>query len=132
MFVLTIISFIVTPIIRAKLNHQFMLGARNQAFLTEYVSGMETVKSLQMEPQLKQTFGNYLTACKVDGYKMNQTHKMSLRGGGLGHWLVGHVFRCLSVARINFCRALIAQRIAPNERLSCGGLRKLIRPTRAK
>jgi ATP-binding cassette, subfamily B, bacterial HlyB/CyaB len=32
MFVLTIISFIVTPIIRAKLNHQFMLGARNQAF----------------------------------------------------------------------------------------------------
>ncbi len=55
-----ITSFFVTPIIRAKLNHQFMLGARNQAFLTEYVSGMETVKSLQMEPQLKQTFGNYL------------------------------------------------------------------------
>ena len=58
---IAIISFIVTPIIRAKLNHQFMLGARNQAFLTEYVSGMETVKSLQMEPQLKQTFGNYLS-----------------------------------------------------------------------
>ena len=96
MFVLTIISFIVTPIIRVKLNHQFMLGARNQTFLTEYVFGMETVKSLQMEPQLKQTFGNYLTACKVHGY-----------------WLVGHVFRCLSVAKINFCRALIAQRIAP-------------------
>jgi len=27
-----------------------MLGARNQAFLTEYISGMSTVKSLQMEP----------------------------------------------------------------------------------
>ena len=58
---ISILSFIVTPIFRAKLNHQFMLGARNQAFLTEYVSGMETVKSLQMEPQLKQTFGNYLS-----------------------------------------------------------------------
>jgi subfamily B ATP-binding cassette protein HlyB/CyaB len=58
---ITILSALVTPIIRAKLNHQFMLGARNQAFLTEYVSGMETVKSLQMEPQLKQTFGNYLS-----------------------------------------------------------------------
>ena len=58
---ISLLSFFVTPIIRAKLNHQFMLGARNQAFLTEYVSGMETVKSLQMEPQLKQTFGNYLS-----------------------------------------------------------------------
>ncbi|PKO42362.1 MAG: ABC transporter [Betaproteobacteria bacterium HGW-Betaproteobacteria-22] len=58
---ISLLSFFITPIIRAKLNHQFMLGARNQAFLTEYVSGMETVKSLQMEPQLKQTFGNYLS-----------------------------------------------------------------------
>ena len=61
MFVLIILSFFIAPIIRAKLNHQFMLGARNQAFLTEYVTSMETVKSLQMEPQLKQTFGNYLS-----------------------------------------------------------------------
>lgn len=58
---ISLLSFLITPIIRTKLNHQFMLGARNQAFLTEYVSGMETVKSLQMEPQLKQTFGNYLS-----------------------------------------------------------------------
>lgn len=27
------------------------MGARNQAFLTEYIAGLETVKSLQMEPQ---------------------------------------------------------------------------------
>ena len=58
---ISIISFIVTPIFRKKLNHQFMLGARNQAFMTEYISGMETVKSLQMEPQLKQRFGDYLS-----------------------------------------------------------------------
>jgi len=47
-----IMSFIVAPLFRTKLNEQFMLGARNQAFTTEYVSGLETVKSLQMEPQL--------------------------------------------------------------------------------
>ena len=40
----------VTPVLRERLNQQFMLGARNQAFLTEYVSGVETVKSLQFEP----------------------------------------------------------------------------------
>lgn len=59
--VISILSFAVTPLIRERLNRQFMIGARNQAFLTEYISGMETVKSLQMEPQLKQRFGNYLS-----------------------------------------------------------------------
>jgi subfamily B ATP-binding cassette protein HlyB/CyaB len=32
------ISFVSTPILRQRLNQQFLLGARNQAFLTEYVS----------------------------------------------------------------------------------------------
>lgn len=75
--IISLVSFFVTPIIRAKLNHQFMLGARNQAFLTEYVSGMETVKSLQMEPQLKQTFGNYLSTylnASFDARKLSITY----------------------------------------------------------
>jgi subfamily B ATP-binding cassette protein HlyB/CyaB len=99
---IAIISFIVTPIIRAKLNHQFMLGARNQAFLTEYVSGMETVKSLQMEPQLKQTFGNYLSTylnASFDSRKLSITYNtaantldqlQTLAILCVGAWLVMH------------------------------------------
>jgi ATP-binding cassette, subfamily B, bacterial HlyB/CyaB len=60
LIVIVAISFAVTPVFRSRLNQQFLLGARNQAFLTEYVSGMETVKSLQMEPQLKTRFEDYL------------------------------------------------------------------------
>jgi subfamily B ATP-binding cassette protein HlyB/CyaB len=55
-----IISAVVAPLFQAQLNHQFMLGARNQAFLTEYIAGVETVKSLQMEPQLKHRYSDYL------------------------------------------------------------------------
>jgi subfamily B ATP-binding cassette protein HlyB/CyaB len=51
-------SFLVAPVFRDKLNRQFMLGARNQAFLTEYVSGMATVKSLQMEPDIDRKYGD--------------------------------------------------------------------------
>ena len=58
--VITMISAIVAPLFQAQLNHQFLLGARNQAFLTEYIAGVETVKSLQMEPQLKHRFSDYL------------------------------------------------------------------------
>jgi ATP-binding cassette, subfamily B, bacterial HlyB/CyaB len=99
---ISILSAIVTPIIRAKLNHQFMLGARNQAFLTEYVSGMETVKSLQMEPQLKQTFGNYLSTylnASFDSRKLSITYNtaantldqlQTLAILCVGAWLVMH------------------------------------------
>ena len=59
--VLALISVLVTPVLREKLNHQFLLGARNQAFVTEYVSGVETVKSLQFEPLLERRYGEYLS-----------------------------------------------------------------------
>jgi subfamily B ATP-binding cassette protein HlyB/CyaB len=50
----------VTPVFRERLNQQFLLGARNQSFLTEYVAGMATVKSLQMEPQVEQRYSGFL------------------------------------------------------------------------
>ncbi len=66
------ISLAIVPGIRARLNHQFLLGARNQAFLTEYVSGIETVKSLQMEPQLKARYGDYLAGYLTAGFNTRQ------------------------------------------------------------
>jgi subfamily B ATP-binding cassette protein HlyB/CyaB len=49
---LALLSAAMTPLLRRRINRQFLAGARNQAFLTEYVSAMETVKALQLEPQL--------------------------------------------------------------------------------
>ena len=66
------LSVAITPLLRQRLNQQFLLGARNQAFLTEYVAGMETVKSLQMEPQLNKRFGEYLATYLQAGFKSRQ------------------------------------------------------------
>jgi subfamily B ATP-binding cassette protein HlyB/CyaB len=54
------LSLAVTPLFRARLDRQFLAGARNTAFVTEYVAGMATVKSLQMEPVLEQRYGELL------------------------------------------------------------------------
>ncbi|MHA7878624.1 MAG: peptidase domain-containing ABC transporter [Saccharospirillum sp.] len=59
---ITLISLCIAPALRRRLNEQFQLGARNQSFLVEYISSMETVKSLQMEPQLRNRFGDYLAS----------------------------------------------------------------------
>ncbi len=58
---LAALSIAVTPVLRRRINRQFLAGARNQAFVTEYVSAMETVKALQLEPQLGARFGQNLT-----------------------------------------------------------------------
>jgi len=44
-------SLLVVPLFRERLNEQFRRGAANQAFLTEYVAGIETVKSLRRLPR---------------------------------------------------------------------------------
>jgi subfamily B ATP-binding cassette protein HlyB/CyaB len=72
MLLLAGISVIVTPVWREKLNKQFMLGARNQAFMTEYIAGVETVKTLQFEPVLERRFGDYLASYLAAGFTTRQ------------------------------------------------------------
>jgi len=62
-------SVLVTPMLRRRIDRQFLLGARNQAFLTEYVSAMETVKGLQMEPRLRREYGGNLAAYLAAGMR---------------------------------------------------------------
>ena len=70
--IIALISLGVVPAVRRRLNDQFLLGARNTAFLTEHVSAMETVKSLQLEPQLRQRFGSYLAAYLDASFRTRQ------------------------------------------------------------
>ena len=70
--VIALMSLLVAPVFRDKLNHQFMLGARNQSFLTEYVSGMATVKSLQMEPDIDRKYGDLLSQYLAAGFGTKQ------------------------------------------------------------
>src|SRR5216117_3378469 len=65
-------SWQLTLIVLAKLNKQFLVGARNTAFVTEYVSGMATVKSLQMEPVLEGRYGELLAQYLAAGFETKQ------------------------------------------------------------
>jgi subfamily B ATP-binding cassette protein HlyB/CyaB len=69
---IAVMSVLVTPVFRDRLNKQFMLGARNQAFLTEYLAGMGTVKSLQMEPDIDRKYGDLLAQYLAAGFSTKQ------------------------------------------------------------
>ncbi|MEO5672174.1 MAG: peptidase domain-containing ABC transporter, partial [Ramlibacter sp.] len=67
-----VMSFLVAPVLQRRMNEQFLLSARNQAFLTEHIAGHETVKSLQMEPMLNTRYGGYLASYLATGFATRQ------------------------------------------------------------
>ena len=69
---IALVSLLVTPVLREKINQQFMLGARNQAFLTEYLSGMATVKALQMEPDIDRKYSDLFAQYLAAGFATKQ------------------------------------------------------------
>ena len=48
-----LLSLFITPILKHRLNQAFKEGAKNQAFLTESLSGIQTIKSSAIEPQMQ-------------------------------------------------------------------------------
>jgi len=72
MALIVTISLFMVPIFRERLDKQFLLGARNQAFLTEYLGGMATVKSLQLEPDVGKRYGTYLAQYLSAGFATKQ------------------------------------------------------------
>jgi subfamily B ATP-binding cassette protein HlyB/CyaB len=49
----TLLAYLVNPLLRQRLDEKFRFSAQNQSFLVESISGMETVKSLALEPQMQ-------------------------------------------------------------------------------
>lgn len=61
-----LLSVFITPILRHRLNEKFKYGAANTAFLTESVTGVQTVKAMAVEPQMQRKWedqlANYVSA----------------------------------------------------------------------
>lgn len=54
------ISLLVTPLLRVRLNEKFNRSAENQSFLVETISGIDTLKSMAVEPQMTRNWDNQL------------------------------------------------------------------------
>ena len=57
-----LVAIIVTPIFRTRLNEKFKRGAENQSFLVESITGIETLKSMAVEPIEQRRWEDQLAA----------------------------------------------------------------------
>ncbi|RMN59739.1 Type I secretion system ATPase, HlyB [Pseudomonas savastanoi pv. savastanoi] len=64
-----LVSVLITPVLRKRLNDSFARGAENQAFLVETVNGIDTLKSMAVEPQAIRKWDNQLAGYVAAGFK---------------------------------------------------------------
>ncbi|KAF1052975.1 MAG: Toxin RTX-I translocation ATP-binding protein [Stenotrophomonas maltophilia] len=64
-----ILSLLITPVLRARVQESFSRGAENQAFLVETINGIDTLKSMAVEPQTTRQWDSQLAAYVAAGFK---------------------------------------------------------------
>lgn len=77
------ISVLITPLLRARLHEKFNRGAENQAFLVESVSGIDTLKSMAVEPQMTRRWDNQLAGYVSASFRANTLSTVAHEGVNL-------------------------------------------------
>jgi len=65
-----LISAGVAPVFRRLLDEKFRRGAENQAFLVESISGVETLKSMAVEPQMQRRWEEQLAGYTASSFRL--------------------------------------------------------------
>lgn len=78
-----VLSLVVTPILRARLDEKFKRGAANQSFLVESITGIETIKSSAVEPQMQRHWENQLAAYVTASFRSMNLGNIASQAAGL-------------------------------------------------
>lgn len=105
-----IVSALLVPAFRARLNEKFARGADSQSFLVEAVSGVETVKAMAVEPQFIRRWESQLAAYVCAGFRVNQL-------SNVGQQLIQLVGKLVTIGTL-----FVGARLVIDGRLSVGEL----------
>lgn len=83
-----ILSGVITPLLRRRLDERFDTGAESQSYLVESISGAQTIKSFALEPQLQKNWEGRLANYVRASYR---TNLLAGNAGALGQ-LIQKVF----------------------------------------
>ncbi len=77
------LSVFITPVLRRRLDEKFNRGAENQAFLVESVTGVETLKSMAVEPQMQRRWEEQLAGYVSASFKSNNLGNIANQSASL-------------------------------------------------
>lgn len=88
-----VISGLLNPIFRQRLNQKFARSADNQSLLVETISGIETVKAMAVEPQFTHRWDQQLAAYVAAGFRVTTL-------GNVGQQMVQLVGKLVTVVTL--------------------------------
>ncbi|MDR3483637.1 MAG: type I secretion system permease/ATPase [Bradyrhizobium sp.] len=74
------VSAVATPVFRRRLDEKFARGAENQAFLVESVTGIETLKSMAVEPQMQRRWEEQLAGYVTASFRVTNLGNIASQG----------------------------------------------------
>ena len=74
------ISMAATPLFRHRLDEKFKRGAENQSFLVESVTGVETLKSMAVEPQMQRRWEEQLAGYVAASFRVVTLSNVASQG----------------------------------------------------
>lgn len=83
-----VLSVFITPILRHRLDEKFKHGAANTAFLTESITGIGTVKSMAVEPQMRRKLEDHLSSYVNASFRSQNLNNVANQVAGLINKLV--------------------------------------------
>lgn len=75
--VFALLSLIVTPLFKKRLDRKFETGALTQSFLVESINGIQTVKSFALEKHFEEKWGDLQSDYVKAGYKTSMVSQVS-------------------------------------------------------
>ena len=97
-----VLSIVVTPILRQRLDEKFRRGAENQAFLVETVTSIDTVKAMAVEPRWRRKWENQLAAYLTAAFRAGNV-------GNLASNIVSLIGKIVTVATMWFGARLVIE-----------------------
>ncbi|AIR69186.1 type I secretion system permease/ATPase [Dickeya fangzhongdai] len=98
--VYAVITTMIIPGLRRRLNEKFARGADNQSFLVETISAIETVKTSAVEPLFTRQWDNQLAAYVTASFRVNNI-------GNIGQQLVQLVGKLVTILTLFFGAKLV-------------------------
>ena len=77
--VYAILSAVVTPLFKKRLDEKFETGANTQSFLVESITGVQTVKSYALEPKFEKKWGELQADYVKASYKTSMVSATAVR-----------------------------------------------------
>lgn len=77
------LSIFITPLLKQRVDEKFRYGAASQAFLTETVTGMQTVKAQALEPQMQRSWEDKLASYVTSSFRAQNLNNIANQVAGL-------------------------------------------------